>query len=154
MLTSHFTEQTSKNPVCSLNLTHFTMTMHATIHFSPCNIMRLASTHMINRVKTTCRKEEHHCESATERGRSGFGSFSVTSPFSAWLKTQSFSAAQFSSREKGDKHLLLAVPSGSSTPPPATQCLPSPLPPPIIPPALCLSYPGQLFTFHLPLSKL
>lgn len=94
MLTSHFTEQTSKNPVCSLNLTHFTMTMHATIHFSPCNIMRLASTHMINRVKTTCRKEEHHCESATERGRSGFGSCSVTSPFSARLKTQSFSAAR------------------------------------------------------------
>lgn len=55
------------------------MTMHATIHFSPCNIMRLASAHTVNSVKTTCGKEGHHCESATERGKSGFGSCSVTS---------------------------------------------------------------------------
>lgn len=34
---------------------------------------------MVNSVKTTCRKEGHHCESATERGKTGFGSCSVIS---------------------------------------------------------------------------
>lgn len=57
-----------------------TVTMHATVHSSPCNIMRLASAHTVNSAKTTCRKEGHHCESATERGKSGFGSCSVTNP--------------------------------------------------------------------------
>lgn len=93
------------------------MTMHATIHFSPCNIMRLASAHKVNSAKTTCRKEGHHCESGTERGNQELALALSPALFSAWLKSQYFSAVQFSSCEKGNKHLLLAVPSGSSTAP-------------------------------------
>jgi len=54
------------------------VTLHATVHFSSCNITRLASAHTVNSVQTTCRKEGHRCESAAERGKSGLGSCSVT----------------------------------------------------------------------------
>lgn len=67
-----------------------TVTMHATIHLSPCNTMRLASTHTVNSVKTTCRKEGHHCESATERSKSGFGSCCATSPLLSLTQVTQF----------------------------------------------------------------
>lgn len=54
------------------------MKLHATVHFSSCNIIRLESAHMLNSVKTTCREEGYRCESATEKGKSGFSSCSVT----------------------------------------------------------------------------